>query len=265
MTSASARLPASPSVVAVTGGLAWRSISLIPRVPSTFIPSLLFPLFNVIAFAGAFSAVAKVPGFPAKSMVDWILPMSIVQGAAFAGITAGFGVARDIEGGFFDRLRLAPVRPVALVLGPMTAALLRALIPFALVLVTGLLAGAHLLGGVAGILVLLVAAEGAAFLASAWAIGLALRFGSIRVAPLMQVGLFLAVFLSTAQVPLSVMTSWLHAVARVNPTTNVLALGRQGFIGHVTWAGTWPGLVALAACAIGLGTFAFRGLRRVTP
>ena len=80
----------------------------------------------------------------------------------------------------------------------------------------------------------------------------------------MQMGVFLSVFLSTAQVPLSVMTGWLHAVARVNPMTNIL-VARQGFIGEVSWGQTWPGLVALTGAVIVLGLFAVRGMRGLVP
>jgi ABC-2 type transport system permease protein len=246
--------------------LAGRSLALIPRVPSTFIPSLVFPVFVVVGFSGAFSAIAQLPGFPTDSMLDWMLPMAVIQGAAFAGITTGMGVARDIESRFFDRLLLAPVRPVALVAGPLAAAVFRAFIPFTAVLTVGVLSGAHLRGGLPGVLTLLVAAEGAALVAAGWGVGLALRLQAIsKAAPFMQVGIFLAVFLSTAQVPLSVMTGWLHSVARINPMTNILALGRQGFIGDVTWDQTWPGLVAIGASAVVLTTFAVRGLRKLTP
>ena len=249
----------------VAGALAGRSLVLIPRVPSTFVPSLIFPIFSVIAFSGAFSAVANIPGFPVPRVIDWMLPMSIVQGAAFSGMTVGMGMARDLESGFFDRLLLAPVTPLGLIAGPMGAALVRAVIPFALVLPVGMLAGARLRGGIPGGLMLLLAAEGIALIGAGWAIGLALRAKSMQIAPLMQMGIFLAVFLSTAQVPLTVMTGWLHQVARFNPMTNILALSRQGFIGDVTWAQTWPGLIALAGSIVVLGLFAVRGLRGLVP
>ncbi len=253
------------SARAVVGILARRSLILIPRVPATFIPSLIFPIFTVVAFSGAFGAVADLPGFPTETMVDWMLPMAIVQGASFSGVTVGFGVARDFEQGFFDRLRLAPVSPMALVVGPMLAAVVRAFIPFCLVLAAGLAVGANLRGGLPGLLVLFVAAEGVAVVAAGWAVGLALRFKTMKIGALMQVGVFVTVFLSTANVPLEFLTGWLHTVARFNPMTNVLALSRQGFIDEVTWAGTWPGLVALGAGLVVLTTFAFRGLRSINP
>jgi ABC-type multidrug transport system permease subunit len=234
-------------------------------VPSTFIPSLIFPIFAVVAFSGAFSAVARIPGFPAKTMVDWMVPFAVLQGSAFAGVTTGFGVARDIETRFYDRLLLSPVRHRALVTGPLVAALMRAVVPFVIVMVAGELANVNTPGGPMGLVVLLVAAEGMAVMAAGWSIGLALRFRSMKAAPLVQAGLFMSMFLSTAQVPLTVMTGWLHAVARVNPMTNILRLARQGFVGDVTWAATWPGLVVIAAGSALLAGFALRGLRRLIP
>lgn len=256
---------ATTSVRAVSVKLALRSVSLIPRVPATFVPSLIFPIFTVVVFSGAFGAVANLPGFPVESMVDWMLPMAIIQGSAFTGVTVGLGVARDLESGFFDRLALAPVKPLALVTGPMLAAMIRTLMPFVLVMAAGLLAGVHLRDGVSGVLMLLLAAEGVAVVAAGWALGLALRFKTMKIGALMQVGVFVTVFLSTANVPIEFLTGWLHTVARFNPMTNVLALSRQGFVGDVTWATTWPGLVALTGGIVALGTFAVRGLRSLTP
>ena len=60
------------------------------------------------------------------------------------------------------------------------------------------------------------------------------------------------------------MTGWLHAIARVNPLTNVLRLGRQGFLGTVTWENTWGGLVALVVLSALTLWFAMRGLARLS-
>ena len=81
----------------------------------------------------------------------------------------------------------------------------------------------------------------------------------------MQAGVFLSVFTSTAQMPLDLLTGWVHVVARFNPMTNVLALARQGFLGEVTWTTTWPGLVALAIGIGGLLLFAYRGMLKTIP
>ena len=223
------------------------------------------PIFLTVSFAGAFSGLVLLPGFPADKVIDWYLPMTTLQGAAFAGITTGMGTARDLQSGFFDRFLLAPASRMSLLAGPLLASLLRAFIPIALLLVIAVVAGAHFYGGAPGVLALVVACLGVALVSGAWAIGLALRLKTQQAAPLMQSGLFLVVFLSTAQMPIDFLTGWLHGVARFNPMTNVLRLARQGFLGDVTWDATWPGLVALAGMGLALGLFAVRAMQKVTP
>ena len=253
------------SAVRIGWGIATRSLMLIPRLPSTFVPSLVMPIFLTVSFAGAFSGLVLLQDFPAEKSIDWFIPMTTIQGAAFAGITTGMGVARDLETGFFDRFLASPASRVSILSGPLIAAVLRALIPLCILLVVAVVARAHFHGGVLGIATLTVAALGIAFVAGAWSIGLALRFKTQQVAPLMQSGLFLVLFLSTAQMPLHLLTGWLHTVARFNPITNVLALGREGFLGEATWSGVYPGLLSLAGMAAVLGWFAVRGMKRVIP
>lgn len=257
-------------VVSVSGprvawGMARRSLLLIPRMPSTFLPSLIMPLFLTIAFSGQFSGLVNLPGFPADKIIDWFVPMTTIQGAAFAGVTTGMGVARDLESGFYDRLLLGPASRTALLAGPLLASMLRAFIPLGLLLVVAVIGGAHFHSGAAGVGVLAVASLGVALAGGAWALGLALRLKTMQAAPLMQTGIFLTVFLSTAQMPLNLLTGWLHDVALVNPMTNVFELARQGFLGEVTWADTWPGVASLVGMVAVLGLFAYRGMQKVTP
>ena len=44
--------------------------------------------------------------------------------------------------------------------------------------------------------------------------------------------------------------------------TQVLEAARQGFVGTVTWAETWPGLLALAGLAVVLDAAAMRQIQR---
>jgi ABC-2 type transport system permease protein len=249
----------------VSWAVAKRSLMLIPRLPSTFIPSLVMPVFLIIAFTGAFSGLVALPGFPADKIIDWFVPMTTLQGAAFAGITTGMGVARDLENGFYDRMLVSPASRSSLLAGPLLASMLRALIPIAFLLTIAVLGRAHFYGGAPGIAVLIVAGVGISLAAGAWGVALALKFKTQQAAPLMQSGVFLTIFLSTAQMPLDLLTGWLHDVARFNPMTNVLELARQGFLGEVTWGTTWPGLVSLAGMVGVLLLFAARSMRRVIP
>ena len=76
--------------------------------------------------------------------------------------------------------------------------------------------------------------------------------------------MFLAVLLTTAYAPLDLLTGWLQEVARINPVTQVVEAARQGFVGDVTWAETWPGFVALIGLAAILTFFALRGMARTS-
>jgi ABC-2 type transport system permease protein len=126
----------------------------------------------------------------------------------------------------------------------------------------GVALGGDLPGGGPGVLVLLLASLGMSTMCVGWALGIVYRIPNMRAAALIQVGIFFSTFLSTGNVPLADQTGWVHAVARVNPFTNILALARQGMIGHVTWAGTWPGLAAIAGSMAVLWAFAGTGVRR---
>ena len=91
---------------------------------------------------------------------------------------------------------------------------------------------------------------------------LALRFKSQSAAPLMQAGMMALILTTTAYAPLALLQPWLQQIARVNPVTQVLDAARQGFVGSVTWAGTWPGLLALGGMLLLLGFLALRQMRR---
>lgn len=253
------------SSVDITWGITERSLKLIPRFPSTFIPSLVMPAFLLVAFSGAFSGLVDLPGFPAEKMLDWVLPMSTLQGCSFAGVTTGMAVARDLENGFFDRFIMSPAPRGALLAGPLLASVLRALFPLALLPALGWMAGANFHEGLITIVPLAIAGLGLALIAGMWAVGLALRARSQQAAPMMQMALFLGFFLSTAQMPLGLLTGWVHGVARFNPVTSVLELARQGFLGEIGWETTWPGLVSLAGMTVVLGIFVKRGLRKIVP
>jgi ABC-type multidrug transport system permease subunit len=264
--SVAARAERRVSAAAVVWGIAERSLKLIPRLPSTFIPSLIMPVFLTIAFAGPFSELVALPGFPADKIIDWVVPMTAIQGSAFAGITTSMAIARDLESGFYDRFLMSPASRTSILWGPLLASMLRALIPLLLLLVVAVAGRAHFhAGAVPTIASLLLACLGIGLVAGAWGVGLALRFKTFQIAPLMQMGVFLSVFLSTAQMPVPLLTGWVHAVARFNPMTNVLALARQGFLGDISWDGTWPGLVSLAGMATVLYLFAHRAMRNVVP
>ncbi len=258
-----ARPRASTLVIAVA--LARRYAMGLVRIPATLAPTILMPMFFVLAFGGSFHGLTNMPGFPTDNILNWMAPFAALQGCAFAGFGAALYVARDIETGFQDRLLAAPTPPGAVMLGPVLYAAARALLPLAIVVPISMLGGARLQGGPLGLLTLTIAAVGVAVLASLWGLGVVYRLKSQSAGALVQIVITVSMFLSIGQVPLALMRGWLHAVARVNPVTPVLELARQGFLGPVTMQDTLPGLLVLVAAGAGLGLFAWRGYRRLIP
>jgi ABC-2 type transport system permease protein len=251
------------------GILAKRSIRTIRRLPSAFFPALAMPIFNMIVFAGTFFAVTKIPGFPTDRSINWYMPLGIMMGAAFGGVGLGFTAIRDLETGFYDRLRMAPTSRLSLVLGPLSGTLVRITMVTSIVIVLGVALGARFTGGVLGVLCLYIAALGLATIGAGWGLGLAFKFRDMRAAAIMQLSIFLVMFLSSAQVPLSIMDGWLHTVARVNPATNILRLSRVGLViessaDHLSWNAVWGGLLAIAVMASLTLTFAVRNLRKLS-
>ena len=252
-----------PPIWPVMVQLARRSVLLITRLPSAFIPSIVFPIFLIVAFSGSFNGLRNAAAF--DNAMSWYAPLAVIQGAAFVGVGAGFSANREIESGFYDRLLLAPAPRVSLLLGPGLSTIVRSTVPIVTVIAVALVGGAEVPGGPLALVTLSVAAIGTAVMHAFWCLGLAYRLKSQRAAPLMQIGVFASNFLATAQVPLALMTGWLHAVARVNPMTNVFRLGRAGWVEDVTWESTGGGLLAVIILVSLAFWFAWRGLRRMVP
>ena len=134
-----------------------RSLNEVLRVRGALLPATIAPLVFMLGITGQFGRLTGLEGFPTDSYLSWIVPLSCMQGAGFAGAAVGANLARDIEQGWFDRLLVAPVPRPLLVIGPIMGAVTRSTVPATVVLIFGLLLGAHLTGGVPGLIALYVA------------------------------------------------------------------------------------------------------------
>jgi ABC-2 type transport system permease protein len=256
---------AAPPPLPVALALWRRSLNEVLRVRGALLPATIAPVVFLLGMSGQFGRLTGLDGFPTDSYLSWIVPLACLQGAGFAGAATGSNLARDIEQGWFDRLLVAPVPRPLLLVGPLLGGITRSLVPATVVLLVGLAIGAELPGGIAGLIALYVACAGFCTVAGLWGVFMALTFRTQQAGPLMQQGVFLAVFLSTAYTPEVLLRGWLAGVAHLNPVTYVLQLARQSTVtgldpsvGH-----TLPGLLALAGMFAVLGGLALHGLRRM--
>jgi ABC-2 type transport system permease protein len=214
----------------VSLAVAWRSIHNFLFNPALLLPSLIFPLFFFSAFAGGLSTVSKVPNFNFPTgYTAFQFVFVLLQSAAFGGVFTGFGIARDFESGFGQRFLLSAPQRGAIVVGYAMAALFRALMTWTVLTAIALAAGMNIDGNGVDLFGLYGLGLIVNLASSLWATGVALRIRSIQGGPAMQIPIFLILFLAPVYVPLHLLSGWIHAVARLNPTTALLEAGR-GFI-----------------------------------
>ena len=256
-----ATLPAWRANLAMIAALMARAKNELLRVPGAAIPGVLAPTIFFLGLNGVFGALTQLRGFSTGSYESFIVPVSMLQGAGFTGAAAGVNLARDIEGGWVDRLLASPAPRWVLLAGSVLAASARALIPATFVFIIALFLGAGW-PGIDGLLVTYLMVAAMAAVAACWGSALALRFKSQSAAPLMQAGMMALILTTTAYAPLALLQPWMRSVAEVNPVTQVMDAARQGFVGAVTWSETWPGLLALLVLLAILGAWALREMRR---
>ncbi len=248
------------SFVSVALAVARRGIHNAFTNPSILVPSLLFPLFFFTAFAGGLSRISDVPGFDFRAgYTAFQFVFVFLQSAAFGGIFNGFAIARDFESGFARRLLLAAPRRTGIIAGYALVALVRWVVTATIVFVVALIAGMEVLGDPAELFALVLLGLLVNITSVLWAAGIAMRFRTLQAGPLMQVPVFLTLFLAPVYVPLELLSGWIHTVASVNPATFVLEAGRGLISGQPVQVGT---AFAIAASGVVLFTFwALRGLK----
>lgn len=244
----------------VIGALVRRALNELSRVPGAAIPGVLAPTIFMLGITSVFARADMLTGFEGDFRT-FVVPVGLLQGAGFTGAATGVNLARDIEGGWFDRLLLCPAPRLTVLAGVVLSASLRTLLPATFLFGVAMAIGVDF-PGIDGLIVAVVLVCGLACVMACYAVTLALRFRTQQAAPLMQIGSFVAVLFTTAYSPKELQADWLEVIATVNPVTLVLEGVRQGFTGEVTWATTWPALAAILGLGLAFGALAARGLRR---
>jgi ABC-type multidrug transport system permease subunit len=250
------------SNVRIVIALARRALNEILRVPGASVPGVLAPTIFMIGISGVFGEAARLPGFEAADFRTFIVPVGMLQGAGFTGAATGVNLARDIEGGWFDRLLTGPAPRTVLLVGIIASACLRALLPATFLVLVALALGT----GVphpAGLLLAIPLVMAFAAAMACWGSIIALHFGTQQAAPLMQVVAFASILLSTAYAPKELLAPWLKAIADVNPVNFMPEGVRQAYVDGVGWERTWQAYAAAALLVGVLGAGATRLMRRV--
>ncbi len=243
----------------VTRAVAWRSIHNTIVNPAILVLSIIFPLFFLIAFAGGLSRISHIPHFNyAPGYTAFQFVFVFLQSAAFGGVFTGFAVARDFDSGFARRLLVSAPQRSGIIAGYVVGALLRWALTGTVVTIAALIAGMNVDGGGIDLFGLLGLGVLMNLVAALWACGMAMFLRTEQAGAVIQMPVFVLLFLAPVYVPLNLLTSWIHTVAKLNPVTAVFEAGRGLLAGSPVKVAI--AFVSLAIAAALFAVFARRGL-----
>ena len=217
------------------------------RTPEALLPTLFIPLFFLVVNVGQAAEI-----FPSSSTEflhgqgygAFQLPSSLLLAASFG--TAALFLVEDIEGGYFDKLRAAPVSRTAIVMGRLIAELVKGVLIATAIVLLGLIFGISIASGVVGF-VLLVA------LTALWSVVfvgfmqlIALKTRSAAATNSGGLIFFPLLFLTPNFVPRNLLTEPMEVAATLNPVTYVMESLRSLILEDLDWGTIWPGFVVVA-------------------
>jgi ABC-2 type transport system permease protein len=246
--------------------MTWRHLRNLFRQPAWIAISLAQPIVWLLLYGALFRKIVEIPGFGAGSYVDFLTPGIVVMTCLFSAGWSGMGIIEDMDRGVVDRFLVTPVSRGALIWGRIIQLGLVAVIQSAIIIVLGLIIGAHFPGGFAGIVALVVGSVllGSGFGALSNAIALLSRKEETMIAASNFILLPLT-FLSSVFMAQALMPQWMQDVAAYNPVNWAVQAGRGALQSDPDWAGVlwrllW--LAVFAAVSGMLATRAFRAYRR---
>jgi ABC-2 type transport system permease protein len=93
-----------------------------------------------------------------------------------------------------------------------------------------------------------------------WGAGVSFRARTMQAGPVMQIPIFVILFMAPVYVPLHLLTGWVKVVAHVNPVTPLLDTGRDFISGGDANLALAGGVCVALVCVFAV--WAVRGLRR---
>jgi ABC-2 type transport system permease protein len=221
------------------------------RTPEALLPTLFIPLFFLVVNVGQAGKIfpsASTEFLHGQGYGAFQLPSSLLLAASFG--TAALFLVEDIEGGYFDKLRAAPVSRTALVLGRLIAEAVKGLLIAVAVTLLALAFGISIASGVLGF-VLLVA------LTALWAtvfVGfmqlIALKTRSAAATNSGGLIFFPLLFLTPNFVPRDLLTEPMEIAATLNPVTYLMEALRSLILVDLAWEDILPGFGVVAALGV---------------
>jgi len=223
-------------VVAIFGR--WNTKLL--RQPIFIFFSLINPLVWFLLFTQAFSAIGSLPNFEQLTgtgdYTTFFTAAVIIQTITSSALQAGIGIVNDLDSGFMDKMRVAPINKSAILFGKLFSDAITTIIQVVIILVIGLALNVHVASGIPGVLLILALAAAFGIAWSGLSLFVALTTKSSQTT--LSIGLlttFPLLFLSAAVLPVELLPSWVQSVAVVNPFTYIAQVFQSLIIRGVEW------------------------------
>ena len=223
---------------------AWRS-------PDAMIPTLFIPLFFLVVNVGQAAKIfpsASTEFLNGQGYGAFQLPSSLLLAASFG--TAALFLVEDIEGGYFDKLRAAPVSRTALVSGRLVAEFLKALGISAAIVLLAMVFGISIASGVLGFVLLLLLTALWAVVFVGFMLIIALKTRSAAATNSGSLIFFPLLFLTPNFVPRDMLTRPMEIAATLNPVTYVMETLRSLVLRDLVWADIWPGFLVVVVLGV---------------
>lgn len=201
------------------------------REPSVLVARVAQPLLWLLVFG---AAVSRVRGLGSQQVPykAFLVPGVLAQSVLFVAIFSGLAIIWERDLGITQRLLVAPVSRSAIIVGKAVSAAMRAVVQVCVVLAVVYATGIPLVWSVPRVLGSLAAVGLCATLLSAVSMVIASAVRSRE--QFMGIGQLITLpllFASNALYSVSVMPTWLRALARANPLTYEVEILRRLLVG----------------------------------
>lgn len=220
------------------------------RVPlATFVVPIVVGVFMQTIFARVFSGLVRLDAFGGMEYRDYLLPGTLIMAVMLGSSTAGVSSAVELQTGFFDRMRIAPLRELPSLRARRLADATRVGLYCTVLLLVGWADGARIESWGAALAFAFVMPAAWCFAYGGLALAACLRSGSAETAQGMAPLFFPILFMSTAVMPGELLPDWLEAVAAWNPVSYLTDAMRAGFGGEIDGAALGKAAVGVLAVA----------------
>jgi ABC-2 type transport system permease protein len=234
-----------------TIALVQRSLREAWRTPEALIPTLFIPLFFFVVNLGQVSRIFpsdSTPFLKGQNYAAFQLPGSILLAASFG--SAALFLVEDIEGGYFDKLRSAPVARTALVFGRLGAEAVKSLFVTIVIVIVALPFGVRIASGPFGLVLLVALTAGWAAVFSGFLQLIALTSRSAAATNSGTLVFFPLLFLTPNFVPREMLSRPMEVAATFNPVTYIMEGLRSLVLDDFNWTRIGRGFGVVAAMGV---------------